>query len=248
MPVLKHQQAAPKLKDAIVLDLGDVGKQAERMREQARRDAERITKDAEQRAQQLIDGAEAKGHEQGYNAGYEEGLEKGREQGRAEALEQMQAQLQQLSDAWTNAAQQWQQQCDQLEREAQQGVLELAVKVAQKLVHRTVELDETVVVDQVSSALSHVLRPLDVTVRINPDDRPVLEQALPQLEQQFSHLPRIALADDQSLERGGCVLSFGQGQVDASLETQVSRIVRAMLPDGGSAGHTDAGDANTDQE
>ena len=243
MPVLKQQQATPKLKDAIVLDLDDVGRQAQRIREQAQRDAERITQEAEQRAQQLIDGAEEKGQQQGYDAGYAQGLEKGREQGRAEALEQMQKQLQELSDAWTNAAQQWQQQCDQLEREAQHGVVELAVKVAQKLVHRTVEVDESVVVDQVAGALSHVLRPLDVSVRIHPDDRPVLEQAMPQLSERFSHLPRINLADDAALDRGGCVVSFGQGEVDASLDTQLTRIVHALLPDNRES--TD--DANNDQ-
>ena len=231
MPILKHQQAAPLLKDAIVLDLSDVARQAERMREQAREQAQRIVQEAEQRAQTLIDGAEAKGHEQGYQAGHEKGLAEGHEQGRAEALEQMRQQLEALHATWARAAQQWSDQRAQLESEARRNIIDLALKVAEKLVHRVVEVDPTVVVDQTGAALSHVLRSLDVIVHIHPDDRPLLDEALPQLTRAFNHLQHIELADDETIRRGGCIASFGQGQVDASLETQVERIVKAMLPD-----------------
>lgn len=218
------------LKDAIVLDLGDVARQAERMRAQARQQAAQIVQEAEQRAQQLIDGAEGKGHEQGYQAGHEQGLAEGREQGRTEALEQMRQQLEALHATWMQTARQWDEQRTQLESDARQNVVEFAVKVAEKLVHRAVEVDPSVVIDQVAAALSHVLRPLDATVRIHPDDRPLLEEALPRLARDFNHLQHIELTEDDTLTRGGCVVTFGQGQIDASLETQIDRIVHAMLP------------------
>ncbi len=230
MPVLKQQQAAPKLKDAIVLDLGDVARQAQRIREQARQQAEQITRDAEQRAQQLIDGAEEKGREQGYQAGHEQGLAEGREQGRVEALGQMQQQLDQVQAAWSEMLQQWAAHRQQLEAEARQNVIEFAVKVAEKLVYRVVEVDHAVVVDQVAAALSYVLQSLDVAVRTHPDDRALLEEALPDLARQFTHLQHIELVEDDTLDRGGCKVSFGQGEVNANLRTQIDRIVQAMLP------------------
>lgn len=247
MPILKSQQAAPMLKDAIVLDLGDVARQAERMRAQAREQAERIVQEAEQRAAELVDGAEAKGHEQGYQAGHEKGLAEGREQGRAEALEQMREQLEALHATWSQAAQHWQDQRAQLESDARQNIVVFALKTAEKLVHRVVETEPAVVTDQVAAALSHVLRPLDVTVRIHPDDRPLLEEALPQLAREFNHLQHIELAEAPNLQRGGCVVDFGQGQVDASLETQIERIVRAMLPgevSGDASGEASGDEAN----
>lgn len=231
MPILKRQQATPALKDAIVLDLGDVAKQAERIRQQARDQADRMVQEAEQRAHELVEGAEAKGREQGYAAGYEQGLAEGRSQGHAEALEQRKAQLEQFEANWSQALSQWDQQRQAQELEARRGVVELALKVAEKLVHRVVEVDETVVADQLAGALSHVLRALDVSVRVHPEDRPVLEEALPKLTSELSHINHIELIDDETLDRGGCAISFGQGEVDASLETQLQRIVRAMLPD-----------------
>ena len=231
MPVLKQQNATPKLKDAIVLDLGDINRQAEQIRQQAREQADQIIKEAEQRAQQLVDGAEQKGHDQGYQAGYDKGYEAGREQGRTEALEQMQQQLQQVTSAWAAAANQWEQQRQQVEREAQAELTRFAVRLGTKLVHRIVEVDHTVIADQLSAALGHVLRPLDVTVCIHPDDRPLLEEAMPELTRRFNHLKHLELVDDPSIGRGGCIVRFGQGEIDATIDTQIDRIVRAMLPD-----------------
>lgn len=230
MPLLKRQNATPALKDAIVLDLADVSRQAERIREQARAQAERIVQDAERRARELTENAEAKGREQGHAAGYAQGVEEGRAQGHAEALEQHKDQLAKLEASWTEAAEAWSQHRQQLEREAHRGVIELAVKLAEKLVHRLVEVDQTVIADQLAAALEHVLRPLDVSVQIHPDDRPLLEQALPDILNRFPHLEHIDLIDDEAVGRGGCVLSFGQGQVDATIDTQLDRIVRALVP------------------
>lgn len=231
MPLLKRQHATPALKDAIVLDLGDVSRQAERIRQQAHEQAARIIEEAEARARELTEGAEAAGREQGYAAGYEQGLSEGREQGHGEGFEQHRQQLEQLEANWAQALAQWDQQRRQLEVEARRGVIELALGIAEKLVHRVVEVDETVVLDQLSAALSHVLRPLDVAVRIHPDDRSVVEAALPRLVGEFNHVQHVELVEDAAIGRGGCVLSFGQGQVDASLQTQFERVVRAMVPE-----------------
>lgn len=231
MPVIKSHNASPLVKEAIVLDLGDLGRQAARMRAEAEAKAARIVEEAQREAQQLIDSAEAKGHEQGRAAGYEEGLAAGREQGRAEALQAMNEQLAQLQAGWAQTLSQWQAQREQVEREAKEAVLAFALKAVKKLVHRVVETDPAVVVDQVAEALTHVLRPLDVTVHIHPDDRPLLEASLPDLLAAFAQVKHIQLVDDDKVGRGGCTVSFGQGHIDATIETQLTRLAAAMLPE-----------------
>jgi len=68
-------------------------------------------------------------------------------------------------------------------------------------------------------------------VRINPQDRPVLEGAMPQLVAEFSHLKNIRLVDDPEIGAGGCVLVYGQGQIDSTIDTQLRRVVELMLPE-----------------
>lgn len=230
MPVLKAQPHQPYAKDAIVLDLGDLGRQAAKLRVAAENKAAQILAAAEKQAAELVEGAEARGFEQGHAEGLQRGLEEGREQGRQAALEEMRQQLQQVQTAWIDVAQQLDNGRKDMALEARQAVLGFALRLAEKLVHRVIEVDPTVVVDQVSEALSHVLRPLDVTVAVHPEDRPLLERAMPELMQEFSRLGHIALADDESMARGGCVVSYGQGEVDARIETQMARIVDLILP------------------
>ncbi|MEX0655193.1 MAG: FliH/SctL family protein [Phycisphaeraceae bacterium] len=230
MPVVKSQAAAPLLKEAIVLDLGDIGRQAAKLRLAAENKAAQILTDAERQAKRLTDGAEAKGLEQGLAQGREQGLAEGREQGRAEALEQMGEQLRQLQAGWTGSLKGWDAHCHEMERAGRAAVLDFAIKVAEKLVHRVIEVDESVVVDQLAHALTHVLHASEVTVQIHPDDRPLLEQALPELLAEFDQLSHIKLADDATVGRGGCIVRHGEGRIDATIDTQVRRVVDAILP------------------
>ena len=231
MAVVRSHHSKSLVKEAVVLDLSDLGRQAQRLREQAEQQAEAIVAEARARAQQLVEGAETRGFEQGHAAGLEQGLKQGAEQGRAEAVVQMQAELEQLHQAWRDVAGQWEQQVEHLQSEGRQAVLRLALKVAEKLVHRVAAVDPSVVEDQLGAVLAHVLRPLEVHVSIHPADRPLLEKALPGLLGEFGHLKHVKLLDDEQADRGGCVASFGQGRVDASLSTQLQRVVEALVPD-----------------
>lgn len=231
MPVLKATQYdQPFAKDAIVLDLGDLGRQAARLRSAAEAKAAQIVSEAEQKAAHLVEGAEQRGFEHGRQAGHEQGLAEGREQGRAEALAAASEELSRIQQAWSDVAGQLDGHRREMDREARQAVLDFALKLSERVVHRVIEVDPTVVVDQVAGALGHVMRPLDVVVRINPQDKPLLEKALPELMSEFRHFEHIHLVDDENVSCGGCTVSYGEGEIDATLEVQMQRIIDLILP------------------
>ena len=231
MAVIKNAETAGMLKEAIVLDLGDIARQAAQIEAAAQAKASGIEAAARDRAAQLTENAGAEGFEQGKAAGIEAGREEGREQGRLEAFAQAEAELNQLQQTWAQTGEQLEEYRKTIAMEARQSVLELAMRLAEKIVHRTVQVDNTVVVDQVAAAFTYALGDYDVTVRISPDDRPTLEQAMPGLMDQFGRFEHVKLVDDGEIRRGGCVLSFGQGCVDATLDTQLRRIVELLMPE-----------------
>jgi len=230
MPVLKSQQATEASKNAIVMDLCDVRTEAERVIADARSRARQIVEDAQRQKQRISDEAHDEAYQCGHAEGVQQGMEDGRRQGRTEAHEQASQQLSELQEAWTDAAQSWESQRQEMDRQARQAVLDFAVLFARKLVHRVIEVDDHVITDQVAAALSQVLQPLDVTIRINRDDRPILEQALPCLLEQVKGLEHVRLIDDETVGRGGCVVNYAQGQIDATVDTQVRRIVELIAP------------------
>lgn len=230
MALIRNREAEQSAQDAIVLDLGDLRREADRLRRQAHEEAERIRAEARAEAQRLTEGAEQRGYEAGYNKGHAEGLEAGRKEGHDEALKQAESSLTQLQQAWVNAAKQWDAERREMLREARQSVLRLAIRMAEKIVRRVPAVEPRIVQDQVAAALEHVARPCDVTVRIHPEDRDLVEHAIPQAAEQLAHGEHVILKEDTSIERGGCVIDYGKGRIDATLGTQLDRLVEALLP------------------
>ena len=230
MPILKSDNQRAAMKEAVVLDLGDLGRQAARLRLQAEGRAEGIVAAAEAEADRIKQAAASKGFDQGLAAGHAEGLAKGREEGKVEALAAASEKLALIQAAWSEAAREWEQHRKLLDRESRQAVLTFAINMAQRLVHRRIEADPTIVVDQVREALSHVLRPYDVSVSVHPGDRPLLEEAMPQLAAEFTQVQHITLVENEQIASGGCVVNYGQGRIDATIDTQISRIVEMLLP------------------
>jgi flagellar biosynthesis/type III secretory pathway protein FliH len=128
----------------------------------------------------------------------------------------------------------------------QRDVLRLALAVAERITKRVVQTDAQVAAAQLEAVLGVIVRPTELTVRIHPDDREVLSAALPQIAARFSQARHIELVDDASLMRGSCVAAtraagggsggggaMAPGEIDASIQTQIDRIVEAMLPGDG---------------
>ncbi len=230
MPVLKFDEPVCATRDAIVLDLADIAAQARAMRLAAQAEADRIIEAARERVSKQADQAHESASQEGYQAGYEQGQQAGLEAGRKEAFEAQQKQLTDLHEQWSQALQSLSGNREALEKAARQRVLEFALLVAERVVHRTIEVDQTVVLDQIASALDLVFKPLSVSIHIHPDDKQVVEEALPRLQAEFANLKGITLVTDEAVSRGGCLIKHGQGEIDADLDAQLHRIAQAILP------------------
>ena len=231
MPLLKQERALPHLKDAVVLDLGDLAAQGRRVIEAARERAGEILAEARRDAAELTavaaEEGRAAGHAEGQVAGHAEGLAAGH----AEAVKSLRSEAEPLNQALQAALDGWNVQRRAFEDAAQTDVLRLAVALGAKVVHRHVDVDSSVVADQVAAALRRVLEATDVRLRIHPDDRPVLAATLPDLLAGLTHLSHVELIDDADVGRGGCAADLPDGGgVDASIDVQLQRIAEALLP------------------
>jgi len=138
--------------------------------------------------------------------------------------------LQQLEQAWIEAAKRWDAERQAMVNAAQQVLLETAVAMAERIVRRVPQVDASIVADQIAAAIEHVSRPSAVRITIHPEDRALVEAAMPGVVAALGEAAHVALVDDATITRGGCVVRHGRGVVDATLETQLDRIVEAVLP------------------
>lgn len=236
MALIKHAQTAEMASEAVVLDLGDLRREADRLRERARREAQAIVAEARAERERLLAGA----REEGFAAGYAAGLEAGREEGRAagadEAKQEHAERLDHLASTLTGVLEHINDTYEAAEREARADVLELALAIGERVAKRAVELDRHAAARQVESALEIVLRTSDVVVRVHPDDAASLEAALPDLARRLGRSARVRVEPDDSLTRGSAVLVTAKGEIDATVEGQIERLVESVRPADGDAG------------
>lgn len=229
MALIKGTHAAGLVQDAIVLDFGDLRRQAERLKISARSSAVKITQAAEAQAEELRESARKLGYEEGYASGRREGLESGRQDGRRESMAAWEPRIRALEAAWVAAALQWDSERRQMLLEARQSLLKLAIRMAEKIVRKVPAVDPSIVVEQVAQAIAHVAGPCDVAIRIHPDDRPLVQECLPELLGRFAQIEHAKLADDPAIAPGGCVVTYGKGRIDATLQTQLDRLIDALF-------------------
>ncbi|MGP1309894.1 MAG: FliH/SctL family protein [Phycisphaerales bacterium] len=231
MAVIRSAEAKTMARDAIVLDLGELARQADRILGQAQFKAERIVEDAQKERQRLIADAEKVGIERGHKAGYDDGFKRGQEAGAAEARERVADDLQILAAAWGDALEGFETVRVALFREARLDVLKLAVEIAEKVAKRAVDADEQAAARQLEAALELLARPTNLRIACSPDDRRLLADLMPNLESRFTNVRSAAVIEDPSLSRGSVVVRTDKGEIDATIETQIARVVEALLPD-----------------
>jgi flagellar assembly protein FliH len=102
--------------------------------------------------------------------------------------------------------------------------VELAVQIAEKVVAGAVEVSPERLLDVVRGALRTIVERERVTVLVHPDDVALLREAMPDLD----------VHEERRVTRGGALLRTAYGEIDAQLETKLSRAREAIVEELGS--------------
>ena len=243
MALIRQSSGATLARDAIVLDLGDLSRQGEQLRARARAEGDRIIAEARAERERLITGAAEEGRQAGLAQGLGEGRQQGAVQGKEAALAERRERLATLEASWSAALGVFDAERDQMLLQARQDVLRLAAVVAELVTKRAVALEPGRVADQLGAVLAVLARPTRLVVSVHPDDQELAREALPALCEKYSAATNVEIMPDPSLSRGSCVATTGTGGVvDASVRTQLERIVELLLP-GNEAGPATAEEA-----
>ena len=221
----------------------DVEEQAKALLMRARQGAERILVEAQREGAEFKRLAHAEGLEEGRREGLNRGVEEGRAAGKQAALEEHRAQLAQVVKGLSDAMSDLDAARADLEAAALEEVVGLAIAVARRVTKRQGLLDPAVLTENLREAMKLVVSAGDVKVAIHPDQRAALDAALPALRLDFPRLGHVELVDDPAVQPGGCRVYAGGGQVDATLDQQLDRVVADLLPaqEGETRGQGDRG-------
>jgi flagellar assembly protein FliH len=110
-------------------------------------------------------------------------------------------------------------------RHTEKQMVQLALTIARRVVHREVSIDANLLVTMMRVALERVSDAARVTVRLNPVDH----QSVISGQAGAAASEQVTLTADGRIPRGGCRVESEYGEIDAGVDAQIQEIARALL-------------------
>jgi len=155
-----------------------------------------------------------------------EGYAQGREHAAAEASRAIAEAQAALHGAAQALAAEREATADATERAA----VELALRLAAKVVGAQVATDPELVVEAVRGALRLLMDRDRFTVLVNPEDLEVVREGLAAVVAELGGVEHFEVQAERRVARGGAVVRTAEGEVDASLDAKLQR-AREVLED-----------------
>jgi type III secretion protein L len=123
-------------------------------------------------------------------------------------------------------------QAGQIIASAEQDVLDLALKLAAKIIGRDLERDPQIVAEVCATAIEAARAAKAMVLKVHPEDGKILREKRPRLMELIGRAVDISIRDDSDIERGGCVVQTEFGVIDGQIRTQFEMLRNVLMPDG----------------
>jgi flagellar assembly protein FliH len=181
--------------------------------------------------------------EQARQEAYQEGRKEGFEFGHNEALEQYRQHFEERLAAFDRILQSFQKPFENLDEQVENEIVELVISMVKQLVRREVKMDPNHVVGVVREAMSALpVSSQDIILVLNPEDAEIIREVFSLNDKEQSW----RIVEDPVLKRGGCRVTSGDSQIDATLESRLDALIAPLVSDERRQGMGEMDDESTD--
>ena len=218
---------APVAIEAEPIDWPALHQQAGDLLQTATADAEAILAEAHQRLRTIVESAQSgaagiteTARTEGWTGGHAEGIDAAEKE-----MEEMLATMRGLIDM------------ARVERHkivegAESEIVKLAMGIAERILHKAVEVDREAVVAITKAAISDLVNRESITVRVNPIDLERMKQHRDSMLT-LGETKHMRVIEDQRVDPGGVVVETEAGTHDAKISTQIEEAKRVLKLDSG---------------
>lgn len=121
---------------------------------------------------------------------------------------------------WTEQIARLEEEVAKVRKDLEKQVIPVALKAAQKIVNKELELSPDTIVEIVAGNLKSVAQHKQVTIYVNKKDIESLEAQRPRLKQVFEHLQVLSIRERADISPGGCVIETEGGIINAQIESR----------------------------
>jgi flagellar biosynthesis/type III secretory pathway protein FliH len=148
----------------------------------------------------------------------------GEAEGRAAGMAAVRAELQPTLSALSAAVGELGALRAQVIGELESDAVALALRVAEHVVAGAIDAEPERIVDIAGLALRRITDRRHVTLVVNPADLELLSESMAGLLSELGGIEQCNVQSDRRVARGGAVARTDAGEVDASIETQLTRV------------------------
>lgn len=198
--------------------------QATRQRQEAQEEAEQSRRDAQHEAERIIREAEVEGkklHEEARAQGLKEGREAGIEEGKAE--------LQRVIERFHVVLSKAIERRNEIIQESEVQVINLVLTIAKKVIKVISEHQKNVVINNINQSLHKLQQKSDVIVRVNLADIKLVTKHKEDILKTAERVQNITIAEDTTVDPGGCIIETDFGEIDARIASQLREIEDRIL-------------------
>ncbi len=121
---------------------------------------------------------------------------------------------------WGEHVAQLEQEIAKVRQDVTALIIPIALKAAQKIVGRELELSQDAIADIVMTNLKAVSSHKKIKIYVNKSDLEALERRKSDLKNVFENLETLSLIERSDVQPGGCIIETEGGIINAQLENQ----------------------------
>ncbi|GHV89530.1 flagellar assembly protein FliH [Spirochaetia bacterium] len=241
---------AREARDAASRETAQKTEEARGLKGAAEAEAEKILAGAKQKAAELeeesratIEAVRKEAEEQGRSAGREEGFAEGK------------AEADRLVERVQTVLERAQSQREEILQETEQQIVDLVLLMTRKVIKIISETQKDVVRSNVTQALRKVKGRGNILIRVNMADVKLTTEHINSFIQKMEGVKGIQVAEDSTVDPGGCIIETDFGEIDARISSQLAELETKILEispirtkpkstNGGGAGSNSAGNGS----
>jgi len=208
---------------------------AERERAEATEEANAIRSAAKEEAEQIV--ADLRRQAEEMNAETrktledekKEALEQGREAGREEGYSEGKAEVDRLVERTRVVLERAQDKRAEILSDTEREIVDLVLLISRKIVKVISENQREVVISNVEQALRKVKDRGNIIIRVNLADLKLATDNTANFIKALEGAKSIQVAEDSSVDPGGCVIETDFGEIDARISSQLAELEAKIL-------------------
>lgn len=215
-PVLDHQNAEEQ--SSFIIHRAKA--EAEELLKNANDLADKLRKELEEKTQ-LFEIEKEQIKTQAYKAGFDSGLDEGRLRGYSEYQESIAA-----AKACIDSSKE---EYKTYLESSQSQILDLGLKVAQKIIGKTIQNDEDGFLSLVKNALKEAKDNKEIQLHVHPVQYDFLRANKEELVMLFPKEVDLFIYPNDELSELGCMIESENGRIDAGIDSQLEEIKRKLV-------------------